>query len=191
MKVQLTRYDSQGALSASVGCPSKRDCEQEAPHGLPPKHLSPFCSTAQALPAQEESAGISSPGSSRHGACWEVFAYSTPVARKRLCLTGENGASCPQQCCCPHTPCQQRNEPGEPPTSTARVPLNFMAACKHRLTFLGNDRIQLMLSVRSECPVTVYFNHLAAFNSSWQCREAASPAGQAVGTAALRRAGIL
>jgi len=35
--------------------------------------------------------------------------------------------------------------------------------------------------------VTAYFNHLAAFNSSWQCHEA-SPAGRAVGAAALRRA---
>lgn len=39
--------------------------------------------------------------------------------------------------------------------------------------------------------MTVYFNHLAAFNSSWQCREAASPAGQPIGTAAPWRAGIL
>lgn len=32
--------------------------------------------------------------------------------------------------------------------------------------------------------MTVYFNHLVAFNSSLQGREAASPAGQATGTAA-------
>lgn len=50
MKVQLARYNSQGGLSASLGCPSKRDCDQEVLHGLPPKHLSPFCNTAKALP---------------------------------------------------------------------------------------------------------------------------------------------
>lgn len=48
-----------------------------------------------------------------------------------------------------------------------------------------------MRSVWSECPMTVYFNHLVAFNSSLQGREAASPAGQATGTAAPWRAGIL
>lgn len=50
MKVQLARYNSQEAISASVGCPSKQDCDQEVPHELPPKHLSSFCNTAKVLP---------------------------------------------------------------------------------------------------------------------------------------------
>lgn len=94
IKVQLAHHDSQGALSASVGCPSKRDSDQDVPHGLRPKQLSPFCSTAKALPRAVPDP--SRPSSSCHRAGWEVFAYSTPVARKRLCLTGENRASCPQ-----------------------------------------------------------------------------------------------
>lgn len=40
-------------------------------------------------------------------------------------------------------------------------------ACKCSLTSLGNEGVQLVPFVWYECPMTVYFNRLAAFNSSW------------------------
>lgn len=179
IKVQLARYNSQGTLSASVRCPSKWHYDQEVPHGL-----SPLCSTAKAVPQ---------PGAER----WHFQTQLFPPRRLLggVCLFHPGGQE---------KALFDRGKQSQLPTAVLLPPHTLGAShlhClstsqlhgsfKHRLTFLGNDRIHLMLSVWSEYPMTVYFNHLAAFNSSWQCHEAASPAGQAIGTVAPWRAGIL
>lgn len=88
--------------------------------------------------------------------------------------------------------CQWRRGSDKPPASipsTASQLRGISFACKYGLIFLGHEGAQLTLFVWHEHPVTVYFSRLAAFNSSWQCHEAASPAGRAVGAAALWGAG--